>query len=169
VKPDWTLCHTGRTVFAFRSLKPPTTAADERAGQSTDYYDYRRTAWILEVADAPPAAARKSDATIHAELDRFHQTLLRAKIEARGLDDAAKEAAVVSYTSPISGKTLKLDSSVYPIAADGEGMPLADYPVLGTYPESKEVPRVLQADQRLRWFDAAGGTRLDHDFRGWVK
>lgn len=168
VKPDWTLCHTGRTVFAFRSLKPPTTAAEERAGQTTDYYDYRRTAWILEVAEAPAAAARKSDATIAGELERFHQTLLRAKVEVRGLDDRAKDAAAVSYTSPISGKTLKLDSAVYPIPADGEGMPLAEYPVLGTYPEARKSPRVLQNDRALRWFDASGATILDHGFGDWI-
>ncbi len=169
VKPDWTLCHTGRTVFAFRSLKPPTTAAEERAGQSTDYYDYRKSAWILEVAEAPAAAARKSDATIASELERFHQTLLRAKIEVRGLEDASKDAPALGYTSPIHGKTLKLDSAVYPIPADGDGMAPADYPILATYPETKGAPRVLLDGQRLRSFDSAGKVLLDHDFRDWIK
>ena len=169
VKPDWTLCHTGRTVFAFRSLKPPTRAAEEGSGQLTDSYDYRKTAWILEVAEAPAAATRKSDATIAAELEAFHKTLLRARIDARGLDDATREAAALGYTSPIHGKTLKLDSAVYPIPADGDGMAPADYPVLGTYPAAAGGSRVIQQDQRLRWFGPSGGKLLDHDFRGWVK
>ena len=169
VKPEWTLCHTGRVVFAFRSLKPPTSAPEERSGQATDYYDYRKSAWILEVAEAPAAAARKSDAAIAAELEAFHKTLLRAKIEARGLDDATREAPALSYTSPVGGATLKLDAGVYPIPADGEGVAPADYPVLGTFPAARGGSRVLQQDQRLRWFGPAGETLLDHDFRGWVE
>jgi hypothetical protein len=168
VKPDWTLCHTGRVVFAFRSLKPPTTAAEERAGQTTDFYDYRKTAWILEVAEAPASDGRKSDATIGDELERFHRTLLRAKVETAGLDDATTDPPVLAYTSPVSGGTLKLDGAVYPIPTDGDGMAPADYPVLATYPVAPDVPRVLQRDQRLRWSDASGGTVLDHDFRSWI-
>ncbi|TAE86964.1 MAG: hypothetical protein EAZ71_09675 [Verrucomicrobia bacterium] len=169
VKSDWTLCHSGSVVFAFRSLKQPTTPAENRSGQITDYYDYRKTAWILEVAEAPKSQGRKSDAAVAEEIERFHRTLLRSKVEVSGLDDASKESPVLAYTSPISGRTLKLDAAVYPIPADGDGVPPVDYPVLATDPVEKGGPRVLQQDQRLRWFGPRGETLVDHDFRDWVR
>jgi hypothetical protein len=173
VKPGtgWTLCHTGRAVFGFRSLKPPTKTNDPVPDKSspTDRYDYRKTAWILEVVEAPESAGRKDDATVQRELEQFHQSLLPAKTEATGLDDTSKDSPTLSYTSPISGKTLKLDAAVYPIPADGEGIPIGNYPVLATFPEDKSAPRVLQERDRLLWLDGTGEPALQYDFSGWLK
>ena len=67
-KPDsgWTLCHTGRMIFAFRSLKPATLANDPKTkGSITDWYDYKKTAWILEAVEAPESAKAKTPADDH--------------------------------------------------------------------------------------------------------
>ncbi|MCB1131521.1 MAG: hypothetical protein KDN05_10360, partial [Verrucomicrobiae bacterium] len=170
VKPDsgWTLCHTGETVFAFRSLKPPTKANDGKAGESfTDWYDYKKTAWLLEVFEAPSSPADKPPETLTAELEAFHRTLLRGKVEAKNLDDASPEMPVLSYQSAITGRTLTLDFAKYPITVDGEGMPLEDYPVLGTYPDEPGTPRVMQRKDKLVWFDAEGAPALTRDFAGF--
>jgi hypothetical protein len=143
VKPDsgWTLCHTGRVVFAFRPLKPATKPNAPWPDKShlTDHFDYKKTAWILEVAEAPGTPGRKPDATIANELEQFHKTLVRAKIEATHLDDVDPQAPTLTYTSPVSGKTLRLDTATYPVPADGEGLAITDYPVLATYPDDSSA------------------------------
>jgi hypothetical protein len=167
----WTLCHTGRVVFAFRALKRATKADDPWPDRSslTDWYDYKKTAWILEVSEAPKTAGVKTDAMIADELERFHRTLLRAQIEVAHLDDADKEAPTLSYTSPVSGKTLKLDAAVYPILADGEGVAINDYPVLATYPDQVAAPRILQQKDRLLWLDAKGKSTFGIGFTDWLR
>lgn len=167
----WTLCHTGRVVFAFRSLKPPTKSNDPWPDKSslTDRYDFKKTAWILEVTEAPETAGRKSEDILKSELEKFHQTLLRAKTDATHLDDADQTPPTITYTSPISGKTLKLDAAIYPIPADGEGIAITDYPILATYPDGKNVPRVLQEKDKLLWLDGAGKPALTYDFASWTK
>ena len=171
VKPDgWTLAHTGRVVFAFRSLKPPTKTGEAWPDKSslTDRYDYKKTAWILEAVEAPEAAAKKSDATIATELEQFHKSLLDAKTVASHLEDADKQPPSLSYTSPISGKTLTLDASVYPIPADGEGVPITAYPLLATYPDDKNAPRILQEENQLLWLGGDGKPVLSYDFSSWI-
>jgi hypothetical protein len=157
-KPDgWILCHTGAVMFAFRSLKPPTQAGSENTGAPvTDYYDYKRTAWILEVVEAPTSSGSKSADTLARELDGFHKLLIGAEIQASNLNDADPAPPVLVYTSPITHKTLKLDASVYPIPADGEGMPLAQYPLLATYPDNPKAPRILHVGSKLQWLDGSG-------------
>ncbi|MFM2198981.1 MAG: hypothetical protein RLZZ505_2413 [Verrucomicrobiota bacterium] len=173
VKPDtgWTLCHTGNVVFAFRSLKPPTKAADPWPNKSflTDWYDYKKTAWILEAVEAPGNGAAKTDGEISKELENFHQTLLRAKVTVANLDDAETKPPTLSYTSPIHGKTLTLDASVYPVPTDGEGMEVAKYPLLATYPEKPGAPRVIQEKDELRWLDGTGKTAFELTFADWLK
>jgi hypothetical protein len=173
VKPDsgWTLCHTGSVVFAFRPLKPATKSADPWPDKSslTDWYDYRKTAWILEAAEAPETRGPKTDTTITGELERFHKTLLLAKIQVSHLDDADGKSPTLSYTSPIHGKTLILDASVYPVPADGEGMKIASYPLLATYPDKPEAPRIVQQKDQLLWLDANGKAILRHDFSDWLR
>lgn len=170
-KSGWTLCHTGRIVFAFRSLKPPTKPNDPWPDKSslTDRYDYKKTAWVLEVVEAPETAGRKSDDIVKAELEKFHQTLLRSKTEASHLDDADQTPPTVTYASPISGKTLKLDAAVYPIPTDGEGIAVSDYPVLATYPEDNAAPRILHQKDELLWLDRGGKPTLKYDFTGFLK
>jgi hypothetical protein len=169
VKPEssWTLCHTGTTVFAFRPLKPATKADDRSPDKSsiTDWYDYRKTAWILEVAEAPTTSGPKTDAIIADELDRFHNTLRRAKVATTHLDDSDPQSPTLSYTSPIHGKTLTLDAGVYPISADGEGMSTAAYPVLATYPDDKSAPRILHEKDTLNWLDGSGKPSFSKSFR----
>ena len=154
----WILCHTGTTVFAFRSLKPATKTAEAWPDKTsiTDRYDYKKTAWILEVAEAPRQHETKSDDIIASELERFHQTLLRAKVVVSHLDDADEEPPSIYYTSPIHGRTLKLDAAVYPMPADGEGLELIDYTILATYPEKPGLPRILQEKGHLRWYGDGG-------------
>jgi hypothetical protein len=168
VKPNsgWTLCHTGRVIFAFRSLKPSTLANDPKlAGYITDYYDYKKTAWILEVVEAPNPEKIKPLAEITSELEKLHDTLLSAKTESTHLDDADKESPTLTYTSPISGRTMKLDAAVYPVHADGEGMPTSQYPLLATYPDAKFAPRILQEKDTLLWLDGSGKPELSYQFR----
>jgi hypothetical protein len=173
VKPGsgWTLCHTGNAVFAFRSLKPPTKAADPSPDASflTDWYDYKKTAWILEAVEVPGNAAAKTDADISVELERFHQFLLRAKVTVANLGDDESGPPAISYTSPIHGKTLTLDAAVYPVPVDGEGMEVNGYPVLATYPSEAAAPRVLQRKDGLLWFDGTGKPVWELRFADWVK
>lgn len=166
----WTLCHTGNVMFAFRSLKPATKSADPWPNKSflTDWYDYKKTAWILEAVEAPGNAAAKSDAVIAKELDDFHQTLLQAKATATNLDDAESKPPTLSYTSPVHGKTLTLDASVYPVPTDGEGIDVAKYPLLATYPEKPGAPRVMQEKEELRWLEGMGKPALELRFADWV-
>jgi len=162
----WTLCHTGRMIFAFRSLKRPTLSADPKTkGSLTDWYDYRKTAWILEAVEAPESNSAKAPAVITAELEKFHQTLLAAKTETSHLDDADKQTPTLSYTSPISGSTLKIDASIYPIPADGEGVPVQQYPLLATYPDDKTAPRILHEKDTLLWLNGSGKPDLSHRFQ----
>jgi hypothetical protein len=169
VKPEsgWTLCHTGTTVFAFRPLKPTTKADDPSPDKSsiTDWYDYRKTAWILEVTEAPTTNGPKTDAIIADEMDRFHSTLLRAKVESTHLDDSDPQSATLSYTSPIHGKTLTLDAGIYPIPADGEGMSTNTYPILAAYPDAKSATRILQEKDTLNWLDGSGKPVFSKSFR----
>ena len=168
VKPDsgWTLCHTGRVIFAFRSLKPATIANDPKTtGALTDWYDYKKTAWILEVIEAPRPGKTKTPTDITAELEEFHHTLLTAKAESTHLDDANKESPTLIYTSPVSGKTLKLDAAVYPVPADGEGVPISQYPLLATYPDEKSAPRIVQENDTLLWLDGSGKPELSYQFQ----
>lgn len=162
----WTLCHTGRMIFAFRSLKRPTLANDPKTkGSLTDWYDYKKTAWILEAVEAPESTSAKTPATITADLEKFHQTLLTAKTEYAHLDDADKQPPTFSYTSPISGKTLKIDTAIYPIPADGEGLPVNQYPLLATYPDDKAATRILHEKDTLLWLDGSGKPELSHRFQ----
>lgn len=162
----WTLCHTGRMIFAFRSLKPPTLSDDTKTkGSVTDWYDYKKTAWILEAAEAPESGSAKTPAMIQAELEKFHQTLLSAKTASTHLDDADKDPPTLAYTSPVSGKTLTIDASIYPLPADGEGVPITRYPLLATYPDDKSAPRILQEKDRLLWLNGAGKPDLAHHFQ----
>lgn len=161
----WTLCHTGSMAFAFRSLKRPTQAGDPKIkGFITDWYDYKKTAWILEAVEAPESATAKTPAVIIAELEKFHQALLRAKTEASHLDDADKQPPTLSYTSPLSGRTLSIDAAVYPIPADGEGIPVQQYPLLATYPDDKTAPRILHEKDTLLWLNGSGKPVLSHRF-----
>ena len=154
-------------MFAFRSLKQPTQTSDGKSGGAvTDSYDYKKNAWILETAEAP-ASKDRSDAALMAQLETFHQQLKAAKVEATGMEDASPDKPTLTYTSPISGKPLKIDFSVYPIPVDGEGMPTRDYPLLGTYPEKAGAPRMLQQKGKFQWFDAAGKVLLVRDFSAW--
>lgn len=162
----WTLCHTGRILFAFRSLKPPTKTKDPWPDKLslTDRYDYKKTAWILEVTEAPETAGRKSEDILKSELEKLHQTLIRAKIEATHLDDADPTPPSFIYTSPTSGRSLKLDAAIYPIPADGEGIAITDYPVLATYPDDKAAPRILHQKDELLWLDGTGKPTLSRNF-----
>lgn len=173
VKADsaWTICHTGSVVFAFRPLKPATKAGEAWPDKSsiTDRYDYKKTAWILEVVEAPDSAGEKSDATIAAEIERFHQTLRRAKISVSHLDDADKMPPAISYTSPVHGRTLTLDAAIYPSPTDGEGMEISSYPVIATYPDKADAPRILQQKERLLWLDAKRKPMLDLRFENWIR
>lgn len=167
----WTLCHTGRTVFAFRSLKPA-TSRDEKwpdKADSTDRFDYKKTAWILEAVDAPQSSTSKTDDELTDELQKFHRTLSAAKVEAKHLDDADATPPSLSYTSPVSGKTLRLDAGVYPVPHDGENVPIADYPVLATFPDSAKSPRIRQEKDRLRWLDGDGKILFERDFTPWIQ
>ena len=162
----WTLCHTGRMIFAFRALKPPTLANDPKtAGSITDWYDYKKSAWILEAIEAPASPGDKSPADLAAELEKFHKTLLTAKTEFTHLDDADRESPTLTYNSPVSGRTLKLDAATYPIPADGEGVPIARYPVLATFPDDKSAPRILQEKDTLLWLDGSGKPDLTYHFQ----
>ncbi len=168
IKSDsgWTLCHTGRVIFAFRSLKPATLANDPKPAESiTDSYDYKKTAWILEVVEAPDTGKTKSPAEITAELEKLHLTLLSAKTESTHLNDADKESPTLTYTSPVSEKTLKLDAAVYPIPADGEGVPISQYPLLATYPDDKSAPRIVQENDTLLWLDGSGKPELSYHIK----
>jgi len=168
-KPDtgWTLCHTGAMMFAFRSLKPPTLANDGKpGGPLTDWYDYKKTAWILESVEAPETKD-KSDAALAAQLEAFHKRLLGARVHVTGLDDASPEKPTFTYTSPMTGKTMRLDAAVYPIPADGEGISTRNYPVLATYPELPNSPRMLHDNGVLQLFDAAGKPIFARNFTGW--
>jgi hypothetical protein len=142
----WTLYHTGRIVFAFRSLKPPTRASDPWPDKSslTDRHFYKKTACILEVAEAPETTGRKSEEIPKSELGKFHQTLLRAK-------------------------TLKPDAAIYPIPADGEGIGITGHPILATCPEDKNAPRILHQKDELLWLDREGTPALKYDFTGFLK
>jgi len=170
-KPDgWILCHTGAVMFAFRSLKPPTQAGTESGGAPlTDYYDYKRTAWILEVVEAPTASVTKTMETLARELDGFHKQLMGAAIQTSNLNDTDPSPPVLAYTSPITRKTLKLDSSVYPIPSDGEGMPLPNYPLLATYPDNPSAPRILHVGSKLQWLDGAGKPLHVIDAGTWLQ
>lgn len=168
-KPDgWNLCHTGGVMFAFRSLRPPTAAGEQKDGSAiTDAYDYKRTAWILEVTEAPQITGVKPAATLTAELDAFHKQLQSAKINVTNLDDTAPGAPVLTYTSPFSGRTLKLDAAVYPIPVDGEGMPISQYPVLATYPDNRAAPCIMHIGSKLQWLDGSGKPLYVIDATGW--
>ena len=162
----WTLCHTGDMIFAFRSLKPATLADDPKTkGSITDWYDYKKTAWILEAVEAPQSAKTKTPTEITAELEKIHRTLLTAKAESTHLEDADQESPTLTYTSPVSGRTLKLDAAIYPIPADGEGIPTSQYPLLATYPDAKSAPRILQEKDTLLWLDGSGKPELSHHFK----
>ena len=166
-KPEsgWTICHTGNVMFAFRSLKAPTKAKDGKAGGPiTDWYDYKKTAWLLEVVEAPPTSQEKSPQVLASEVEGFHRTLLGAKVEAKNLQDSSPEPPVITYTSPVSNKAMTLDGGRYPLAIDGEGMALKDYPVIGTYPERPGSPRLMQVRDRLMWLGADGQPTLVRDF-----
>lgn len=167
----WTLCHTGGTLFAFRSLKPPTTSAEKSSDRSTstDRFDYKKTAWILEVIDAPDSANPKSGAVIDTELDRFLKLLLTARSNSMHLDDADPAPPRFTYTSPISGRTLALDASVYPIPADGSGMSVKDYLVLATDPKAGKAASVKQSREELLWLDGEGKPMLKRSFADWIK
>lgn len=167
----WTLCHTGSTLFAFRSLKPPTRTAEIPADRSTstDRFDYKKTAWILEVIDAPNTTTPKTVDAIEAELKHFLGRLLLARVEAKHLDDGDPAPPVFSYASPIRGRTLALDASVYPVAADGSGLPVKDYPVLAIEPQSPKSPSVKQSRDELLWLDGDGTPILKRSFADWVR
>jgi len=167
----WTICHTGGTLFAFRSLKPATQTAEPGPDKAstTDRFDYKKTAWILEVIDAPVSPGTKPDAAIAAEMDHFHSKLLKARIETEHLDDADKIPPKFTYTSPVSGRSLHLDASIYPVPADGSGMAIEDYPVLATYPKATSAPSVRQTKEELLWLDDKGVPTLRRVFADWIK
>lgn len=167
----WTICHTGGTLFAFRSLKPATQSAEPWPDRNsvTDRFDYKKTAWILEAIDAPNTPAPKSDDTISAEIAGFHNQLQSAGIQAEHLDDPDPTPPKFSYTSPISKGTLHLDAAVYPAPTDGSGMPIRDYPVLATYPDHPDTPSVRQSNQELLWLDVKQSPVLKHNFADWLK
>jgi hypothetical protein len=170
----WTICHTGRIVFGFRSLKPATKSDDPWPNKSsvTDWYDYQKTAWILEVAEAPPTTphnAEKTDAIIKRESDQFHQTIKRGTVEVTHLADDNPAEPSMRYTSAISRKTLVIDAAEYPMPADGEGMLTADYPLLATYPDAASAPRLLQQQTQLNWLDGKGKPRYTIDYANWLQ
>jgi hypothetical protein len=167
----WTICHTGGTLFAFRSLKPATQSAEAWPDRNsvTDRFDYKKTAWILEAVDAPTTPTPKSETIITEEIARFHAKLQSAKVQAEHLDDTDPSPPKFSYTSPISNRTLHLDAAVYPSTTDGSGMQIQDYPVLATYPESPNSPSVRQSNQELLWLDSKSSPILKHVFADWLK
>jgi hypothetical protein len=164
----WQLCHTGGMMFAFRPLKPPTAKGlSGWAGGNFDEFDYRKTAWLLESAE-PPGNKDRSSETLRKELNGLLERLRNAAPQASHLDDADPKPPVLSYTSPLTGKTLRIDAAIFPIPTDGEGMPIADYPVLATYPIDEKRPRLINEKGVLRVLDAHGREVLRRSFDDWI-
>lgn len=165
----WTICHTGKTMFAFKSLKPATKPGEAWPDKNsiTDRFDYKKTAWILEVVEAPNGP--DSDAQLEKAMLEFHATLIKARIEATHLDDADKTSPAFTYTSPISGRTLRLDAAIYPIAADGESIPILQYPVLSTHPKQSGSPYIRQSNKELLWLKSDQSIILRRSFGDWLK
>jgi hypothetical protein len=156
-------------LFAFRSLKAPTAQKLRGwAGSDYDEYDYRKTAWLLETIEAPEKPAR-SAADIQQEMAQFLAKLKTAEVQAQHLDDADAEMPQLRYRSPIHGGTLTLDAGIFPIAADGEGIAISDYPVLATTPVSAKGPRVLVQKGQFQLFDASGRELLRRTYEDWLK
>jgi hypothetical protein len=164
----WRLCHAGPMMFAFRTLKPPTARnLSGWAGGNYDEFDFKKTVWVLETAETPGPPDRPPE-VLRAELDAFLEKLRAAAPEALHLDDADPAPPVLSYTSPIHGRTLSLDAGVFPVPADGEGMALADYPVIATYPQGEKRPRVLLENGVFRVLDADGRETLRRAYDDWL-
>jgi hypothetical protein len=165
----WKVNHTGAMIFAFRVLKKPTAQGlSGWVGGHYDEYDYRKTAWLLETVEAP-ARENRSTADMQREMAQILAKLKAAEVVVEHLDDATPTPPKLRYRSPIHGGTLTLDASVFPIAADGEGIAISDYPVLATTPVSTKGPRVLVQKGQFQLFDANGRELLRRTYEDWLK
>jgi hypothetical protein len=165
----WKVNHTGAMIFAFRALKKPTAQGlSGWVGGHYDEYDYRKTAWLLETVEAP-ARENRSTADMQREMAQILAKLKAAEVVVEHLDDATPTPPKLRYRSPIHGGTLTLDASVFPIAADGEGIAISDYPILATSPVSAQGPRLLVHQGRMQVFDANGRELLRRTYEDWLK